>query len=361
MSKLVEQLDYLDESDARLLMETLLAPGTLHEKAVAAIALRKLFSGPLKMDLPLDAAAPLVEQVAENWKQAHYLPRLEQYRPGFCRKSWYIVADTQYAHMLWRLATFNFGRSALKTREPVSGKILAAVIVSAPLMLLSELMVYLVAVPLGILCAVTRGGWTDRLISLGLFMLYSIPPFVAGMLFLLLLCYGDYLKWFPMMGLHGEGAEYYGAARYWLDYLWHSFLPVTCLSLFSLAGLAMYGRASMLDVIGQDYIRTARAKGLSESKVILKHGLRNALIPIITLFSTFLPAMLGGSVLIEVLFNIPGMGRLGWESIEQKDFPTLMALTYIEAIVVMLSILLSDLLYVWADPRISFESQGTSA
>ena len=92
------------------------------------------------------------------------------------------------------------------------------------------------------------------------------------------------------------------------------------------AGMAMYSRTSMLDVIGQDYIRTARAKGVSNSGVIYKHGLRNALIPILTLFSNFLPALLGGSVLIEVIFNIPGLGRLGWESIEQKDFPTLMAL-----------------------------------
>jgi peptide/nickel transport system permease protein len=243
----------------------------------------------------------------------------------------------------------------------VSEKVWAAVLVSAPLMILSELMIYLVAVPLGIVCAVNRNGWLDRGISLGLFLLYSVPPFVAGMLFLLFLCYGDYLKLFPMLGLHAEGAGHLGPLAYALDYLHHIFLPVTCLSLFSLAGMAMYSRGSMLDVIGQDYIRTARAKGLSRSQVIFKHAFRNALIPIITLFSNFLPAMLGGSVLIEVLFGIPGMGRLSFDSIDLKDYPTLMAMIYIDALMVMISILLADLLYVLADPRISFQGQGQSA
>ena len=123
----------------------------------------------------------------------------------------------------------------------------------------------------------------------------------------------------------------------------------------------MYSRTSLLDVIGQDFIRTARAKGLPPATVTYKHALRNALIPILTLFSNFLPAMLGGSVLIEYLFNIPGMGRLSWESIEQMDFPTLMALVYVQSIVVMLSILLTDVLYVFVDPRISFEGQGNSS
>jgi peptide/nickel transport system permease protein len=152
-----------------------------------------------------------------------------------------------------------------------------------------------------------------------------------------------------------------GYVQYTLDYLWHAILPVTCLSLFSLAGLAMYGRSAMLDVLGQDYIRTARAKGLSQGKVVFKHALRNGMIPIITLFANFLPAMLGGSVLIEFIFGIPGMGRLSFASILLQDYPTLMALIYIDAIVVMLSILMTDLLYVIVDPRISFGGRGRSA
>jgi peptide/nickel transport system permease protein len=149
--------------------------------------------------------------------------------------------------------------------------------------------------------------------------------------------------------------------RYLLDYFWHAFLPVVCLSLFSLAAMAMYARSSLLDVISQDYIRTARAKGVSGTVVILKHAMRNALIPIITLFSTFLPAMLGGAIIIEWLFSIPGMGKLSFDSIEQKDIPTLMALLYVEALVTLVSFLITDLLYVVVDPRISFGSRGSSA
>lgn len=181
------------------------------------------------------------------------------------------------------------------------------------------------------------------------------------MLCLVFFCFGDYLKWFPMLGLHSENAGNMSLLPYLRDYLSHAILPVVCLSLFSLAAVAMYSRSSILDVISQDYIRTARAKGLGEDKVIFKHALRNGLIPILTLFSSFLPAMLGGSVLIEQIFDIPGLGRLGWSSILQKDYPTLMALLYIEAIVTLISFLFTDLLYVLIDPRISFEGRGKAA
>ncbi len=392
-TELFAGLDYFDpaklepfqRADMRFFVEKLLGASDLQEKIVASLGLRLYLGKVLLTDVPPQAIKPRPSvattkkprpsvattektrppvaalcDVAENWLVYFNLHR-KRYQPSVLAKTWYIVSDTQYANMFWRLLTFNFGRTTLKTREPVGQKILAAVLVSAPLMVLAQLMIYFVAVPLGIICAVNRGNWIDRLISLKLFLLYSIPPFVAGMLFLLFFCYGDYLRLFPMEGLHSDGAEDYGLLRYSIDYLWHIILPVACLSLFSLAGMAMYSRTSMLDVIGQDYIRTARAKGLSEEKVILKHGLRNSLIPIITLFSNLLPAMLGGSVLIEVIFGIPGMGTLSWASIEQKDFPTLMALIYIDAIVVMLSILMTDMLYVLVDPRISFEAQGSAA
>jgi len=356
-AKVLEMLEGFERADMRFFVEKLLGDATLDERKLAAAALKLYIGRPLQVDLPVGASEQQVNEVVENWL-LHYELNRQTYEPPWWRRLIYMLTDTQYAHMCWRLFTFNFGHSATKTREPVSRLILDAVWVSAPLMLMAQLLIYLLAVPLGIVCAVHRGKLADRLISLKLFLLYSIPPYVAGMLFLLFLCYGGFLKWFPSLGLHSPGAENFGFWRWLLDYLWHAFLPVVCLSLFSLAAMAMYSRTSMLDVIGQDYIRTARAKGLSERKVIYKHGLRNALIPIITLFAGFLPAMLGGSVLIEWLFGIPGMGSLSWESIEQKDYPTLMALIFIDGIVVMVSILITDLLYVFIDPRISFEGRG---
>jgi ABC-type dipeptide/oligopeptide/nickel transport system permease component len=348
-----------DRDDLPFFAEKLLGVSTLPERFVASIVLKLYVAEPLKLDVPLDAAPAEVADASANWK-FHYELRRRDYERTVPDCWLRLLTDTQYAHMLGRLATFNFGRSALATREPVSEKIWAAVKVSAPLMLMAQLLIYMVAVPLGIICAVHRGRATDRVIAFGLFLLYSIPPFVAGMLFLMALCYGEPLKWFPTLGLHSEGAASMAWKPYLSDYFWHATLPVICLSLFSLAGMAMYSRSSMLEVIEQDFVRTARAKGLAEPGVILKHALRNALIPIITLFSSFLPAMLGGSVLVEFIFGIPGMGKLSWVSIEQKDFPTLMALIFIDAIVVMFSILLSDLLYVLVDPRISFSSRGAA-
>lgn len=346
-----------DRDDLRFFVEKLLGESSLPERFVASVVLKLYISEPLKLDVPLDASTDAVAEVAGNWR-VHYASHHGDYKHSKLTRGMRLISDTQYGHMLWRLATFNFGRSALATREPVSEKIWDAVKVSAPLMLMAQVVIYLVAVPLGVICAVRHGRLADRLISMGLFLLYSIPAYVAGMLFLMALCYGTPYKWFPTLGLHAEGSVSMTTGAYLSDYFWHATLPVICLSLFSMAGLAMYSRSSMLEVIGQDFIRTARAKGVSEPLVILKHALRNGLIPIITLFSSFLPAMLGGSVLVEFLFGIPGMGRLSWASIEQKDFPTLMALIFIDAIVVMLSILLSDVLYVLVDPRISFSGKG---
>lgn len=358
MFKLLQGTDLFAE-DAPFFIEVVFDNYPLNKKAIAAEFLRLYINDRIQANVSLDASDEEVNAVTANWI-SHYEANQQKYQFGSGKKIASIFADTQYAHMVWRLVTFQFGTSTLKTKEPVGELIWNAVMISAPLMIMAQLVIYLVSVPLGIVCSANRGNFIDRAISLKLFLLYSVPPFVAGMLFLLFFCYGDYVKWFPMERLHSAGADEYGFLRYMMDYLWHAFLPVTCLSLFSLAALAMYSRSSMLDVLGQDYIRTARAKGVSRGKVIMKHALRNSLIPIITLFANFLPAMLGGSVLIEYIFGIPGMGRLGLSSIELKDFPTVMALIYIQAIVVMLSILLTDLLYVFVDPRISFEGQGTA-
>ncbi len=350
--------EYLwDYPDMRFFIERLLGDSPLREKAICAMILKLYVPNPLHMTLPLNADEEQVTEAVENW-DLHYELNKQLYDPGMGARLWSIIADTQYAHMIWRLATFQFGRSALRTREPVSEKLWAAVKVSAPLMLMSSLLVYLLAVPLGIICSANHGRWLDSTIAIGLFLLYSIPAFVAAMLLLVFLAYGDFLKIFPMERLHGQGSSQMGFGQYFLDYLWHATLPVVCLSLFGLAPLAMYARTSMLEILGQDFIRTARAKGLPERTVIFKHGLRNALIPIITLFASFLPSLLGGSVLIEYIFNIPGMGRLSYESILLKDIPTVMALIYINAILVMVSILITDLLYVVVDPRITF--QGSS-
>jgi ABC-type dipeptide/oligopeptide/nickel transport system permease component len=357
---MIDGLAGFSREDAPFLAEVLFGSSTLNEKYVVSAALRRRFGKPLKVDVDVTGTEAAVAPVAANWK-AYVQTHASLYDASFPRRVLWIFTDTQYANSLMKLLTFDFGRSMVKPYDPVGPKILDAALVSAPLMLISESLIYLFAVPLGVLCAVFRSRWQDRTISLVLFVLNSIPSVVLGMVLLTFFCYGTFFKMFPMFGLHSEGSQSWSFLERALDYGRHATLPVICLTLGSLAGLAMFGRSSMLDVVNQDYVRTARAKGLSEPVVILKHSLRNAMIPVITLFSTFIPAMLGGSVIVEVLFGIPGMGRLSFSSIEAKDYNTQMALIYIDAIIVMLSILLSDLLYVLVDPRISFgksEAQG---
>jgi peptide/nickel transport system permease protein len=358
-SKILEGMSAFARTDAKFLMEILLGQSSLKQKYVASLALRSWVGKPLRVDVRVGDPEDRVKPVAENWL-AYLSSHPARFEPSFLSKSWAVVSDTQYANSLVKLATFDFGRSMLKPYDPVGPKILDAALVSAPIMLLTEAVVYCLAVPLGVLCAVRRGKLQDRLISLHLFLLHSIPPVVMGMITLTFFCFGVFLRIFPMYGLHAEGYEAFPFAQRALDYAWHISLPVGCLALYQMAGLAMYSRTSMLDVINQDYVRTARAKGLAERSVVFKHGLRNALIPVITLFASFIPALLGGSVIIEVLFGIPGMGRLSFESINAKDYNTVMAIIYIDAIIVMLSILLSDLLYVVVDPRISFSRSEAS-
>jgi len=352
-AKILEGVTAYTKADAPFFMERLLGQGPLKEKYVASIALRSTVSRPLKVEVKLGDKEPAVRAVAENWKSYVGL-HSQRYDPPILSRLLYLFADTQYFNSLTKLVTFNFGRSMVKPYDPVGPEILRAAKVSAPIMLLAEALVYLLAVPLGIYAAVRRSQWQDRSISLGLFVLYSIPPVVLGMLFLTFFGFGAFLKWFPMYGLHAEGYESFAPLHYARDYVWHIAGPLICLTLTQMASLAMFGRSSMLDVVNQDYIRTARAKGLPGRTVILRHALRNALIPIITLFSNFIPALLGGSVIVEYLFGIPGMGRLSYDSIQSKDYNTVMALIYLDAIIVMLSILLSDFLYVIVDPRISF-------
>jgi ABC-type dipeptide/oligopeptide/nickel transport system permease component len=352
-SKMIDGLAGFTRDDAPFLADRLLGNTDLREKYVASAALRQKIGKPLKVDVQIGDSESAAAPVIANWK-AFVKIHESLYDASIVRRLLWILADTQYANSLVKLLKFDFGRSMVKPYDPVGPKILEAALVSAPLMLLSETLIYLFAVPLGVFCAVYRSRWQDRATSLMLFAFNSIPSVVLAMALLTFFCYGAILKLFPIHGLHSEGYEDLPLFARAADYAWHAALPVVCLTLGSLAGLAMFGRSAMLDVINQDYIRTARAKGLPGPAVIMKHALRNSMIPVITLFSTFIPAMLGGSVIVEVLFGIPGMGRLSFMSIEAKDYNTMMALIYIDAIIVMLSILLSDLLYVLVDPRITF-------
>jgi peptide/nickel transport system permease protein len=264
---------------------------------------------------------------------------------------------TRYGIWLKRVVTLDFGTS-YKDHRPVIEKIAERLPVTIELNLISIFLVYLIAIPVGVFSAVEQGTIRDKSMTVILFILYSLPNFWVAVLLIMFLGGGDFLDWFPIYGISSPELE--GGAfltRLW-DHLWHLVLPVFCLSYGGLAGLSRFMRAGMLEVIRQDYIRTARAKGLPEKLVIFKHAMRNSIIPIITLMGYLLPAMLGGSIIIESIFSIPGMGQLSFEAVLSRDYPVVMAIATISALLTLLGILISDLLYVWADPRITYEAEA---
>lgn len=262
----------------------------------------------------------------------------------------------QYASWLRRVVTFDFGNS-YKDHRPVMKKIGERLPITIELNLISLFLIYLIAIPVGVYSAVKQGSIGDRMTTVILFILYSLPNFWVAVLLIMFLGGGDFLNWFPIYGIVSPGLEGASLVSRFGDHLWHIVLPVFCLTYGGLAALSRYQRAGMLEVIRQDYIRTARAKGLPEKLVIFKHAMRNSVIPIVTLMGSLLPGMFGGSVIIEKIFSIPGMGQLGFEAVLSRDYPVVLAIATIAALLTLIGILISDLLYVWVDPRITYEAE----
>lgn len=260
----------------------------------------------------------------------------------------------QYLTWLRRLGQMDFGRSFLDDR-PVLEKILERLPVTVTINVWAIGLVFLIAVPLGVLAAVRPNGLFDRATTVLVFIGYSIPSF-----WLALVCmkvFGVNLHWLPISGLHALDYESFGLVHRWFDTAWHLMLPIGIMVVVGLAGLSRYSRSGMLEVLRQDYIRTARAKGLPDRRVLFHHGLRNALLPIITILGLMLPAFLSGSVIMETVFSIPGMGRLFYDAVMARDYPVVMALTTISAVLTLVGNLLADLAYAYADPRIRVGTQ----
>lgn len=256
------------------------------------------------------------------------------------------------------LTEFDFGTSIVYDRgAPVARIILERVPITLRLNVLAIVVVYTLAIPIGIYSAVKRGHWTERAISVVLFLLYSMPSFWVGLLLLLFFSSGLFFNIFPVTGLSPLSSATWGRS-YWSILgmtAKHYVLPVICLSYSGLAGLSRYARVGLLEVIEQDYIRTARAKGVSEAKVIMVHALRNGLIPLITLFAGLLPGLVAGSVIVEFIFSIEGMGSLALQALGSRDYPLLMAIFSMGACLTLMGILLSDICYAIVDPRIKFD------
>ena len=256
----------------------------------------------------------------------------------------------QYGEWVFRLARFDFGNSFSQDRRPVIDKIRERLPITILINVLSILLILIVAIPIGILSATKRNSLFDRLTTVFVFIGFATPSFWLALLLMDYL--GVRLGLLPIAGIKSLGFEYLGWGGKIADVLQHLLLPVFVSAFGGLAGFSRYMRSNMLEVVRQDYIRTARAKGLSERVVIYKHALRNALLPVITILGLSVPGLIGGSVIFETIFAIPGMGKLFYDGVMMRDYPLIMGVLVIGAILTLIGNLLADVGYALADPRI---------
>lgn len=217
----------------------------------------------------------------------------------------------------------------------------------------SLMLSYVLAGPLGLYSVIRANRTDERIVSTVLFMIYSLPTFVAALA--LLYFFYQKLGWLPLRGMTSENHDSLPWYRQYLDIAWHMVLPVTCFTYGGLAYYARFIRSNMQEVIRQDYIRTARAKGVHPMVVVVRHGFRNTMIPMVTQLGLTLSTLLGGSVILEQIFTWPGMGRLLFESINTRDYPVIMGLTLIFSLLTLAGQLLADVLYAVVDPRIKLD------
>jgi peptide/nickel transport system permease protein len=282
-----------------------------------------------------DLNPQISEEVKENYRRKFHLDE---------------PVPTQYWLMITDLVRGRLVSSA--DDRPVLAKIGERLPATLVLNGVAILIIYAFAIPLGIFSARYAGRWPDQIASVGVFLCIALPSFWVAYLVILGL-----VKYFamPVTGVSTMGAVFGSPMREWLDHAWHVLLPATILALAGIATQSRFLRASLRESLGEDYIRTARAKGLRTGPLLYKHALRNSLRPILTGFGLLLPVLLGGSVIIESIFAYPGIGRLSYEAVLGRDYPTLMALNFAAAALVLLGNLVADLLYATVDPRVKLE------
>ena len=272
------------------------------------------------------------------------------------RKQWHLDKPLWQQYLLWLrdLVTLEFGRS-FQDNRPVLEKIAERLPITLAMNLFAVLIAYGIAIPLGVYSATHSGTALDRFLTFLLFALYSLPSFWVAMLAVTFLCNPEYLALFPTGGIRSIfHSEQWSLWQRIVDYAWHLTLPMLVYTYASFAFISRQMRSALLEVLRQDYICIAYAKGLPGRVVIWKHAVRNSLIPIVTLLAGILPSLIGGSVIVETIFSIPGMGELSFRALVARDYPVIMAVFTLSAVLTLVGILLADILYAVVDPRISF-------
>jgi peptide/nickel transport system permease protein len=262
----------------------------------------------------------------------------------------------QYWNWLTRLVRLDFGRSFAPDGKPVLQKIGERLPITLFLNIVEMLLILALAVPIGVLSATRQYSFFDKVTTVFVFVGFATPDFWLALLLMIL--FGVQLGWLPVSGLRSLNWEYLSFWKQQWDFLSHLILPVLVATFGGLAGFSRYMRQSMLEVIRQEYIQTARAKGLSEPVVVGKHALRNALLPVVTILGLSLPGLIGGSVIVESIFAIPGMGQLMVQAVFMRDYPVIMGNLVVVATLTLVANLVADIAYGLVDPRIRVGRRG---
>jgi peptide/nickel transport system permease protein len=255
----------------------------------------------------------------------------------------------QYLDWLKRFIRLDFGKSFVDGRKVID-KIIERIPITLTINILSLILIFFIAIPIGILSATKQYSLFDKLSTIFVFIGFSTPTFWLALLLMIL--FGVYMGILPISGIQSIDVTDMGPFERLIDWIRHLILPVGVSAFGGIAGLSRYSRSSMLEVIRQDYIRTAKAKGLPESKVIFRHAFRNALMPIVTILGLSIPGLIGGGVIFETIFAIPGMGQLFYASTMARDYPTIMGILIIGAVLTLIGNLIADISYAMVDPRI---------
>ncbi len=255
----------------------------------------------------------------------------------------------QYFEWLKRFVMLDFGKSFTDGKQVIN-KIKERIPVTLTINMLSLILILMIAIPIGVLSATKQYSLFDKLTTVFVFIGFSTPTFWLALI--LMIIFGVTLGWLPISGIQSIDVSDMSRSERLIDWAKHLILPVGISAFGGIAGLSRYCRSSMLEVLKQDYIRTAKAKGLRESEVIIRHALRNALLPIVTILGLSIPGLIGGSVIFETIFSIPGMGQLFYSSAMSRDYPTIMGILVIGAVLTLIGNLIADISYAILDPRI---------
>jgi len=265
------------------------------------------------------------------------------------RKEFHLDKPLQIQFLYFYRDLFTGRTVSWKDNQSVLTKIWERFLNSLPLFIVGTILTWTISFPIGIRSAIYRGGMFDRSATFFSYLLISIPGFFFAYILIIFVVSSFHI---PVIGMETFGTGGTSWIQMFMDRIWHLLLPSILGATGGIAVLSRYVRSQMLEVEGQDYVRTARAKGLPAEQVHYKHALRNALLPFVTMFGLILPGLIGGSVIIESIFSWPGMGRMAYEAILSRDYPVILTVNFVSAVLVLAGTFVSDLLYMVADPRI---------